>query len=583
MAGHIPPQFIEALLQRINILDVITDRIELKKAGREYTACCPFHSEKTPSFTVSPQKQFYHCFGCGAHGNSIRFLMEYENQSFVEAVTELAQLASMPIPQAHSQETVIPDYQPLYTLMEQANTYFQQQLRQPFAHAAVAYLKKRGISGHIAKHYQIGYAPAGWDNLLNLLGNNEQRRQQLLQCGLIIAKEQNKGYYDRFRHRIIFPIRNVRGKTIGFGGRVLDDNKPKYLNSPETPLFQKGKELYGLFEAQQKQRQLSQILLVEGYMDTIVLAQYGFYQTVATLGTATTSDHLQRLFRLADDIVFCFDGDKAGRKAAWRALENSLPLLNDKITTRYMFLPEKEDPDSLIQSQGANTFQTLIHHAVPFSRFFFIYLQQGIQLDSLEGQARFAQQARILLNKMPDSILKQQMIQRLTKITQIKQQQLGLHTSLPPASTKKLSTYPPKNSHTIGNITPIHKIIRYLLNYPYLAKYYPQYDVLQKLNLPASKLLSELLQLLSHQPDLNTASIIEHWQNTPEQHYLEKLAIEPLAFDNIDSIEQDFHDLFALLKRQYQEKQIDSLLQKEKQQGLNDEERKQLMIFLTTR
>ena len=351
MAGRIPPSFIDDLLARIDIVDLIGQRIALRKAGKDFQARCPFHDERTPSFTVSPDKQFYHCFGCGAHGTAIGFLMEHDRLAFREAVEELAQRVGLVIPSDGEPIRTGPDQGPLYQVLEQAAELYRQQLRShPEAARAVDYLKGRGLTGEIAARYGLGYAPSGWDFLLSRLGRDPAGRQRLLQAGLIT--DQDGKSYDRLRERIVFPIRDRRGRVIGFGGRVLGDGKPKYLNSPETPVFHKGRELYGLYEAQKARRKLERLLVVEGYMDVIALAQFGIDYAVATLGTATTPEHLQLLLRSAPELVFCFDGDRAGRDAAWKALQTALPLATGNQSLRFLFLPEGEDPDTLVRAEG---------------------------------------------------------------------------------------------------------------------------------------------------------------------------------------------------------------------------------------
>lgn len=338
MAGKIPAHFIDELLNRVDIVDLINGRVPLKKAGRDYHACCPFHHEKTPSFTVSREKQFYHCFGCGAHNNAIGFLMEYDNLSFVDAVEELAAQIGLEIPRETGDDSG-PDYRPLYETLEQAARFYQWQLRKHAdADRAIGYLKQRGLTGDISADFGIGFAPPGWDNLIRQLGQDTKGLERLRLSGLISEPEQNK-CYDRFRDRIMFPIRDHRGQTIAFGGRILDDSKPKYLNSPETPVFHKGRALYGLFEARKALRKIERLLVVEGYMDVVALAQFGIRYAVATLGTATTDEHLERLFRTTSEVIFCFDGDRAGREAGWKALQTALPHMKDGREARFLFLP----------------------------------------------------------------------------------------------------------------------------------------------------------------------------------------------------------------------------------------------------
>ncbi len=367
MPGAIPQHFIDELLSRADIVEIIGRRVPLKKAGREFQACCPFHNEKTPSFTVSPTKQFYHCFGCGAHGSALSFMMEYDRLSFPEAVEELATSMGLEVPR-EAGFAQGPDHRPLFDILERAAAYFAQQLRQHAQAAqAVEYLRGRGVSGEVAADFRLGYAPPGWDNLLQALGGGDDSRIRLLrEAGLIT--EQDGKRYDRLRDRIIFPIRDTRGRVVGFGGRLLGDGKPKYLNSPETPVFHKGRELYGLFEARQADANPARLLVVEGYMDVVALAQFGISNAVATLGTATTSDHLEKLYRATPELVFCFDGDRAGRDAAWKALQTALPLMREGRQARFLFLPDGDDPDSMVRRIGQEAMQAEIGDALPLSR-----------------------------------------------------------------------------------------------------------------------------------------------------------------------------------------------------------------------
>ena len=363
---RIPQQFIEELLGRADIVELIDKRVPLKKQGREFAACCPFHNEKSPSFFVSPVKQFYHCFGCGAHGTALSFLIEYEHMEFPEAVRELASLVGMEMPQLERGEDKTSVLAPLYEVLDRAARYYREQLKR--APQAIDYLKNRGLTGEIAAEFGLGYVPAGWDNLLKVVGTDSGSQQALLGAGMLIEKEGEHRFHDRFRERVMFPIRDSRGRIIGFGGRILDKGEPKYLNSPETALFHKGRELYGLYEARQALRDIPRLLVVEGYMDVVALAQYGLRYAVATLGTSTTEEHLKKLFRVAPEVVFCFDGDRAGRAAAWRALENALPEAQDGRQIRFLFLPDGEDPDTLVRKEGKDAFEKrIVGSALPLS------------------------------------------------------------------------------------------------------------------------------------------------------------------------------------------------------------------------
>ncbi len=422
MAGLIPQSFIDDLLNRTDIVDVVSSRLQLKKAGKNHTACCPFHKEKTPSFSVSPDKQFYYCFGCGAGGNALGFIMDHDNLDFPQAVEELAKAAGMEIPREESgraRKPRQPTDSPLYPLLTAAADFYRQALKShPSRKAAVDYLKGRGLTGEIARDFGLGFAPPGWDNLFKHLSSDTLQQKAMIDAGLLIENAETGKRYDRFRDRVMFPIRDSRGRIIAFGGRVLGDDKPKYLNSPETPVFHKGQELYGLYEARKNNRNLDEIIVVEGYMDVIALAQQGLRNAVATLGTATSEEHLKRLFRVVPNVLFCFDGDQAGRNAAWRALEATLSSLQDGRRARFLFLPEGEDPDTLVRSEGTDAFRARINqHAQPLADYFFQQLTEEADPRSLEGKAHMATLAAPLIDKVPGANLRTLMRQRLLEIT----------------------------------------------------------------------------------------------------------------------------------------------------------------------
>lgn len=421
MAGRIPQPFIDELLDRTDIVEVVSARVPLRKSGKNYSACCPFHEEKTPSFTVSPDKQFYYCFGCRASGNAVGFVMEFDRIDFPAAVEQLAQLASMEVPREETQESRFDQQRKaLFGVLEQANEFYQAQLHQHAGSAsAVAYLKQRGLSGDISRRFGIGFAPPGWDNLLKQLGIDAQRIEQLTLAGLLVDRPEENKRYDRFRHRIMFPIRDARGRVIGFGGRVLGDDTPKYLNSPETPVYHKGRELYGLYEANQAMSDLTHLLVVEGYMDVIVLAQHGIENAVATLGTALTPEHLEKIFRHTTDVVFCFDGDNAGRSAARRALDVCLPAMTDGRSARFLFLPQGEDPDTLVRHLGKSEFSRLVDNAMPLVEFLLQTAGDGIDLESLDGKARLSQKALPLIQRLPNGVFQELVYQELARRTGI--------------------------------------------------------------------------------------------------------------------------------------------------------------------
>ncbi len=420
----IPQSFIQDLLYRVDIVDVIDRHVKLKKAGANYVACCPFHSEKSPSFTVSQTKQFYHCFGCGAHGTAVGFLMEYSGLGFVEAVKDLAQGVGMTVPEERSEQprrarTESEDGEDLHAIMLTAAQFYRAALKE--APQAIEYLKKRGLSGDIAKKFGVGYAPEGWQNLERVFANYQSKA--LTAVGLVKQNEEGRRY-DIFRDRIIFPIVDVRGNVIGFGGRVLGEGEPKYLNSPETPLFEKGRELYGLYQARRAIRDAGRVIVVEGYMDVVALAQHGVEYAVATLGTATTPMHVQKLLRQTDEIVYCFDGDAAGRRAAWRALENSLGQLADGKEVRFLFLPQGEDPDSYVRQQGKEQFEKLLDDAIPLSRFLMSELSTRVDRNTHEGRAKLLQEAKPLVKQIAAPMLSLMLRKQLAEVTGITQQEL---------------------------------------------------------------------------------------------------------------------------------------------------------------
>ncbi len=434
MAGRIPQDFIDDLLHRTDIVDVVEERITLKRAGRNYSGLCPFHKEKSPSFSVNAEKQFYYCFGCGAGGNAVGFVMEYEHIDFPLAVETLAKRVGLEIPQDSGQrQSHEQKHRESYELLTRCSTFFQQQLRNhPQRAIAVDYLKGRGLSGQIAQTFGIGYAPPGWDNLLQELGGADAPVAALDRTGMVILKTEEKRCYDRFRDRIMFPILDARGRVIAFGGRVLSDEKPKYLNSPETDVFHKSQELYGLYQARRANRNLERVLIVEGYMDVVALAQFGITNAVATLGTATSEHHLQRLYKLVNDVVFCFDGDNAGRKAARRALDSALPLMDDGRQARFLFLPEGEDPDTLVRSEGQDAFEARITAAQPLSEFMFAALGAELDLTTQEGRARLSSLCIPVIEKIPGQVLRQLMKQRLAELSGVSESFFTGNPNAPP-------------------------------------------------------------------------------------------------------------------------------------------------------
>lgn len=576
MATRIPKQFIDDVLARTDIVACIDARVPLRKMGANYAACCPFHNEKTPSFTVSPSKQFYHCFGCGVSGNAISFLIDFERLEFVEAVETLASQLGMEIPYTTHYQSQTAIYKTLHQLMEQIATFYQQQLRQQSF--AIDYLKSRGISGQIAKEFGLGYAPAGWDNLLKHLGHSADTQQHLLTCGMMIKKEDGS-CYDRFRERIMFPIRDRRGNVIAFGGRIMGNEQPKYLNSPETTLFHKGHELYGLYEARRANRELPRLLIVEGYMDLIALAQHGIRNVVATLGTATTEDHLKLLFRLTNEIVFCFDGDRAGKEAAWRALTTALPLMQDGFQLNFMFLPDGEDPDSLIRSTGEKAFHQHLVQATPLSDFFFSHLGEELDLNSIEGKGRLAKPAGELLSKMPPSVFRQRMFDRLATIVRVESQQLQSLAGIKPTVTSSTKRQRKPSLTKINQFSPVRLAVALLLQNPQLIENISNNDLLKDINLPGISLFQQLITQLKERPLPSTGAILEDWRNTPEITTLTKLAAWEY-FIPADGLAAEFNGILMRIQQMGREQKIQQLLTKATQQGLSIEEKKYLQELI---
>jgi len=557
MAGKIPSSFIDSLMARIDIVDVIDSRVPLTRKGREFQACCPFHEEKTPSFTVSPAKQFYHCFGCGAHGTAIGFLMEYANLGFVEAIEELAEAAGMEVPREHGGGGPKKEESSgqLLGLVDQASNWFQQQLRtHPDARKAIAYLKGRGLDGRICAHFGVGFAPDSWDGLLNELGDSEIRRDQLFKAGLVIRKESNEArsgsrdMYDRFRGRVIFPIEDHRGRVVAFGGRVFGEGEPKYLNSPETPLFHKGAELYGLHRARRAIGSENRSVVVEGYMDVVSLAQFGVENSVATLGTATTRTHLQRLFRLAPEIVFCFDGDRAGRDAAWKAMQIALPEMQDGRQLGFLFLPDGEDPDSIVRNEGGDAFKTRVDNAMSIDQFMFDTLLAQVDMTRMDGKARLMSMAQPLVGQLPEGTLREMMRTKLSSLSGLSGEQIGSMPSKQNSPRMRRRTQPLE-----GALSPLALAIAMLLQNPNLAHTIEQPELIEHLTLKGSEHFRSMLSQIHATPDMNTARLLEFFRESGVHDYLQKLASYDTSIDE-EVLERHFNDtLIAIISQQDEE------------------------------
>ncbi|HCG7313217.1 TPA: DNA primase [Vibrio parahaemolyticus] len=581
MAGHIPRSFIDDLLARLDIVDIIDARVKLKKKGKNYGACCPFHNEKTPSFSVSQEKQFYHCFGCGAHGNAIDFMMEFERLEFVEAIEELASYLGLDVPreqrsggggqfksgpQASSSEK-----RSLYDLMGSIAQFYRNQLKQPSSKVAIEYLKDRGLSGEIVQKFGIGYVADEWDLVRKNFGQNKDNQDMLVTGGMLIENDQGNRY-DRFRGRIMFPIRDRRGRVIGFGGRVLGEGTPKYLNSPETPIFHKGKELYGLYEVLQAHREPAQILVVEGYMDVVALAQYGVDYSVASLGTSTTGDHIQMLFRQTNTVVCCYDGDRAGKEAAWRALENALQFLKTGNTLKFLFLPDGEDPDSYVRKYGKAAFEQQIEQATPLSSYLFdnlIELHQ-INLGNNEGKSALRAYASALIDKIPDPYF-QELLEKLLD------ERTGFDNRLR-QPRKKISETRPQPHKEIKR-TPMREVIALLIQNPSYAQMVPDLSSVRDLSIPGLSLFADVLDKCQAHPHINTGQLLEHWRNSQNEALLSRLASWDIPLDE-DNQEEIFLDSLDKIIAQCVEKQIENLQAKARSVGLSAEEKRELLALM---
>ena len=570
MAGRIPESFIDDLVSRTDIVEVIEHHVPLRRAGKEYKACCPFHDEKTPSFTVVPDKQFYHCFGCGAHGTAVGFLMDYANLEFVEAVEELARRIGVEVPRdAGAGHGPREDTGPVFEALDRANAYFQRQLRRhPQASKAVEYLKGRGLSGRIAAEFQLGFAPPGWNGLLGELGTDEPARASLVRAGLLVERD-GGGLHDRFRDRITFPIHDSRGRVAGFGARIIDGDEPKYLNSPETPVFHKGRELYGLERARRAGRSPERLLVVEGYMDVVALAQSGIDYAVATLGTAATGTHVRRLFRAVDDIVFCFDGDEAGRRAAWRALENTLAAMTGGRQALFLFLPEGEDPDSLVRAEGRQAFERRLDDAVPLSRFLFDHLTAGVDLDTPEGRARLVESSRPHIGRVPPGAYQRQLRMRLAELS-------GDTTPIAPGrSAARRRAYP---GHRQAPGSPVRRAIRMLLHEPSLAAHARDVGEIRDADVAGAALLADLVETLHARPDLTTGMLLERYRGHEMSRGLEVLAHDEPEIPGPEGRREEFTGCLRLVvehaERSRTRRRLEEL-SKRRPADLTDDERRE--------
>ncbi|MDP4556824.1 DNA primase [Halomonas meridiana] len=620
MAGQIPQRFIDDLLGRVDVVEVVGERVQLKKAGRNFSGLCPFHQEKTPSFTVSADKQFYHCFGCGAHGNALRFLMEYDKLPFPEAVEQLAGRLGLDVPREGADDPRAQQREKKrkegVNLLEVAASFYRERLKMQEGQSAQRYLQGRGLSPEVIDTYGIGYAPGGWEALKQHLSAKGIGEPVQVEYGLLIHREDTGRTYDRFRDRVMFPIRDLRGRTLGFGGRVMGDEQPKYLNSPETPVFHKGRELYGLYEARQASSKLEQLVMVEGYMDVVALAQFGIHNAVATLGTATTEDHLSRLFRLVSRVVFCFDGDRAGRQAASRALETALPQMIDGREARFLFLPDGDDPDSLVRREGSEAFQDRVTCAMPLSEFLFEQAAQGRDLNTVEGRERFASQVLEALNKVPDGMLKSLLLESLAKRSGLAQSQLQTllekrtaaaqaspqwapvdETAPEPMLAEQASSRPAargrRQGATLQTLSTVGRIVQLLLHEPRLVTALPETLDWLPDSSEEAPLCRELIALLRAGRYRSPQVVLAHFQGTEEGKLLSEIAArEPLLGREHRETEliDNINYLKAMKEKSQPHAEIDALTEqfsalvkkKESGQKLTAQERQKFMQMLAS-
>lgn len=570
---RIPQSFIRELVDRTDIVEIVRARVEMKKKGQNYQARCPFHEEKTPSFTVSETKQFYYCFGCGAHGNALDFLMNYDRMEFRDAIEYLATQHGMDVPKiaGYSHDH---SYDALFTIMKHVTQFYRQQLaKHP---AAIEYLKSRGLTGEIAKTFAIGYAPAGWDNLIKHIGRDPKSQSHLNNAGMSNSKEAGN-YYDRFRNRIMFPIHDTRGRVIAFGGRTMGDEQPKYLNSPETAIFHKSQELYGLYQARQANRSLERLLVVEGYMDVVSLFQQGITYAVATLGTAINIKHLQKCLRFTQEIVFCFDGDNAGRNAAWKALTIAMPSLRDGIQLRFLFVPQGEDPDSLVQRIGKTAFETLIDKATPLQQVFFDGLTQQFGTETLADKAAFAKAAKDHISKMPQGIYQELLYDELAKHIGVTRQELS--QAYTDKQTPKPTVSQNKTSHSNSKLNV--RCIHLLVHAPELAKNVQDLHFLYESTDTNDVLLLKLIHIFKEHPKLPIGQLLTHWDHTEEQRFIAQLAAKNLSIPQ-EGFKQELLDTINAMRQTHHKQQLQHLIQKSKQQQLTTDERQQLKELLKT-
>ena len=575
MPERIPQDFIDDLIERADIGEVIGRRVEIKKAGKEFKACCPFHNEKTPSFTVSPEKGFYHCFGCGAHGTALSFLMDYERLTFVEAIEEVAKMLGVNVPKTKENIAKSKERNSLKGLLQNISTYYEQNLKD--SDKVIKYLKSRGIDGKTAKHYALGFSKDSWDDITNKFGVTQEDKKKLLACGLLIEKDDG-GFYDRFRNRLMFPIKNNKGEIVGFGGRIIDDEEPKYLNSPETSLFKKGELLYGLYESKKSIADKRKAIIVEGYTDVIGLYQNEIGNSLATLGTATTEIHINKIFRISDQIIFCFDGDIPGKKAAKKAMELCLPLVRKNKEARFLLL-ENDDPDEFIRKKGFKAFEKLIKEAQSMDEFLINLCNQESDISSIKGKANAAENAMTLANKIRDGIYKDLLIKRIAQEYDLPEEKLiKYHANNKRNASNKIFSGPTSkkvNSQTKKRSSLIKQAIQILLHKPELARTIDISNQFKFIDEKGIDVFRQITRLVNEKDKAKLATIIEHFPDPKLQEYLSKLATEQNLINDND-LASEFDDITKRLDIQDQRKELTNLISKAKKSSLNDSDQSRL-------
>ncbi|HIK77134.1 MAG TPA: DNA primase [Gammaproteobacteria bacterium] len=573
MSERIPQDFIDDLIERADVSEVIGKRVEIKKAGKEYKACCPFHNEKTPSFTVSPEKGFYHCFGCGAHGTALGFLMDYERLTFVEAIEELAKMVGIPVPITKEDRVVNKENNDLKSLLSRVSKHYEKNLKE--STIAIEYFKSRGIDGKTARHYALGFAKKSYDDILKNFGKTDKDRKQLLACGLLTEKDDG-GYFDKFRNRVMFPIRNNRGEVVGFGGRVIADEEPKYLNSPGTVLFKKGELLYGLFESKKSIAERNSAIIVEGYTDVIGLYQFGVGNSLATLGTATTDNHINKIFRISDQIIFCFDGDDAGRKAAEKAMKLCLPLVR-KNKEAYFLILEDEDPDEFIRKHGHKQFEARLATAQSTDEFLINICNKTSDITSVKGKANAIENAMALVNTIQDGIYKDLMVEKIASEYNLTLEKLVNYVPSQKITKKASRTDAQRNKPAYLKNRPslINQAIRILLHKPELGKIIDLNNQFKHLDQKGVNVLREIIQLIHAKDSIKLATIIEHFQDQKLQRYLSQLAMDE-GLINKNEMLSEFNDITQRLNIQDLRKELTILIERAKNKSLNDQDARRL-------